>query len=135
MQQRGMPEDADEFLDRVDEITTRVENILKGDVDVIAEEERFNEEMRLKEVKKEIKERERKELISKGRPGKGYKGEFKTFCLGCHTEYHHEAVEICNNCGKETIPKEVSCVLNWQTRARPGQETSGTFLLMNFDLI
>ncbi len=101
-------EDADEFLDRVDEITSRVEAVLRGDVDVIAEEERFQEERKLKEVKKELREREAKEQLAKGRPGKGYKGNFLTFCLGCHTEYHHAAIEMCNNCGKETISKEVS---------------------------
>lgn len=74
----------------------------------MAEEERFHDEIKMKEVKKEIKEREKQERIAKGVKGKGYKGGFQTFCLGCHTEYHHEAIEICNNCGRETISKEVS---------------------------
>lgn len=29
-----------------------------------------------------------------------------TFCLGCHTEYHHEAILVCNNCGRDTISYE-----------------------------
>lgn len=38
------PTDADEFLDRVDDITSRVDAILRGDVDAMKEEERFFEE-------------------------------------------------------------------------------------------
>ena len=101
-------EDADDFLDKVDDITKRVEDILAGKVDVIEEEERFVEEQKIREVKKDIANREFLEKIAKGVPGRGYKGNFKTFCKGCHTEYHHEAVEICNNCGRETVTYEVS---------------------------
>ena len=57
---------------------------------------------------KVIKKREMEEAKLKGRPGRGYKGNFKSFCKGCHTEYHLEAVEICHNCDKETVSNEVS---------------------------
>ena len=83
-------------------------DILEGKADVMEEEGRFLEEIKLREVKKEIQEREQKEALAKGRPGKGFKGNFLTFCLGCHTEYHHEAVQVCNNCGKDTISHDVS---------------------------
>ena len=102
-------ESADEFLDRVDDITGRIDAILKGDTSVTAEEERFWEEQKMKKKIEEIREREQKEKVAKGIKGKGYKGNFKTFCLGCQTEYHHEAVEICNNCNRETVSHEVSC--------------------------
>ena len=59
---------------------------------------------------KEIREREKQETIAKGIKGKGFKGNFKTYCGACQTEYHHEAVEICNRCGKETVSNEVSLV-------------------------
>jgi len=36
-------ESADEFLDKVEDITSRVEKILSGDLEVTAEEERFLE--------------------------------------------------------------------------------------------
>ena len=103
-------EDADDFLDKVDDISQRVQDILAGKTDVIEEEERFHEEARLKKVKKEIREREAQERIAKGVSGRGYKGNFKSYCKGCQTEYHHEAVETCNNCGRETINHEVSGV-------------------------
>ena len=47
-------EEADDFLDKVDDIQKRVDAILKGDVDAMAEEERFLEEVKLEGVKKEI---------------------------------------------------------------------------------
>ena len=92
----------------MDKITDRIDKILKGDVSVMEEEQRFAEEEKMNEIKKEIREREHKERIAKGVPGRGFKGNFKSFCKGCHTEYHHEAVEQCNNCGKDTISHEVS---------------------------
>ena len=101
-------ESADDFLDRVDDITGRIDSILKGDVSITAEEERFWEQEKLKKSIGEIREREEQEKLAKGVKGKGYKGNFKSFCPGCHTEYHREVVEICNNCGRETISNEVS---------------------------
>jgi len=58
MDTRYEAENADEFLDKVDSITDRVQKILAGDVDVIEEENRFQEELKLNEVKKEIRTRE-----------------------------------------------------------------------------
>ena len=108
MAQRFDKEDADEWREKVDELTKRVENILSGDIDCMEEETRFEEEQKIKVVKKEIRQREHEERVARGIDGRGFKGNFKTFCKGCHTEYHHEAVEICNRCGKETVPNEVS---------------------------
>ena len=108
MAQRFEKESADDFLENVDNITKRVQDILDGKTDVIEEEERFWEEQKLKEVKKTIREREAQEELAKGISGRGYKGNFKTYCKGCQTEYHHEAIENCNKCGRETISHEVS---------------------------
>lgn len=113
MSHRFSNEDADDFLDNVDSITKRVQDILDGNVEVMEEEAKFEEEQKLKEVKKEIREREHQERIARGIDGRGFKGNFKTFCKGCHTEYHHEAVEVCNRCGKETTPNEVSQSVNF----------------------
>ena len=105
-------ESADEWLDKVDDITKRVQDIIAGNVDAIEEEEKFQKDMELKKVKKEIRAREASEQLAKGIKGKGFKGNFKTFCKGCHTEYHHEAIEVCNNCGQDTVTNEVSNSLN-----------------------
>ena len=110
MNGRVNKEESEEFLDRVDEITQRVHDILEGKADVIEEEARLQEEIKLKEVKKEIRQREAAERVAKGIKGKGYKGNFKTFCKGCHTEYHHAEILTCNNCGRDTTTHEVSNV-------------------------
>lgn len=64
------------------------------------------ERQRLKKVSAEIKERERQELLAKGRPGKGHQGGYKTFCKFCFREYTIYGVETCAICGKETITQE-----------------------------
>ena len=51
-------ESADDFLDKVDDITKRVQDIISGNVDAIEEEEKFERELKLKQVKKEIRARE-----------------------------------------------------------------------------
>jgi len=56
-------ESADEFLDRVNDITGRVEAILAGDVTVTAEEERFFEERKIKAAVKDIRKREAVEKV------------------------------------------------------------------------
>lgn len=139
-------ENADEFLDNVNNITSRIDAILKGDVTVLEEEARFAEEEKMKETKILIKEREAEEKVAKGIPGRGFKGNFKTFCKGCHTEYHHEAVEVCNNCGKDTVSNEVSGYLRFGKARHAGQrqvsrkfcselkDASGNFLSSIFKL-
>ena len=81
------------------------------------------EEQKIKELKKEIRAREQAEQLAKGFKGKGYKGNFKTYCKGCQTEYHHEAVATCNNCGLETVSHEVSA----GTVFPIGRKLGGTF--------
>ena len=51
-------ESADDFLDKVDDITKRVQDIISGNVDAIEEEEKFERELKLKQGKKEIRARE-----------------------------------------------------------------------------
>lgn len=51
-------ESADEWLDKVDDITKRVQDIISGNVDAIEEEDKFERELKLKQVKKEIRARE-----------------------------------------------------------------------------
>ena len=45
-------ESADDFLDKVDDITKRVHDIIAGNVDAIEEEDKFQKDMELKKVKK-----------------------------------------------------------------------------------
>lgn len=102
-------EEADDFLERVTDVHKQINDIISGKVDV-AEIDRKEKEMlekqRLKEVAKEIKQKEAHDKWMKGRPGKGHKFDYKTFCRGCFREYVMEGVDTCNNCGMKTMTVE-----------------------------
>jgi uncharacterized Zn finger protein (UPF0148 family) len=53
-----------------------------------------------------MKERERQELLRKGRPGKGHEGGYKTFCRGCFREFTIDGIITCTICGKDTMTQE-----------------------------
>ncbi len=68
-------EEADDFLERVEDVNKQIKDILEGKIDVRDLEKKdkeIAERERLKKVAAEIKAREREELIRKGRPGKGH---------------------------------------------------------------
>ena len=102
-------DEADDFLDRVDDINKQIQDIISGKVDVQEldrKDKELAEKERLKKLSKEIKEREAKELFRKGRPGKGHQGGYKTFCRACFREFLEDGVDICAVCGKETMTQE-----------------------------
>lgn len=68
------------------------------------------EQAKLAEVKKELKEREQKERLLKGKPGKGVKQGYKAFCKGCFTEFMIE-VDPCPKCNRATMSYEVSYII------------------------
>jgi hypothetical protein len=102
-------DEADDFLDKVDYVNQQIQDLLSGKVDVMEldkAEKEMQEKDRLKRVASDIKERDAKAKFMKGRPGKGHRNDYKTFCRGCHTEYIMDGVTVCNNCGMETITVE-----------------------------
>lgn len=102
-------DEADDFLERVDDIQKQVKDILEGKIDVRElerKEKEAEEKERLKKVAKEIKEREQKELLMKGRPGKGHQGGYKTFCRNCFREFTMDGIITCTVCGKDTMTLE-----------------------------
>jgi len=102
-------DEADDFLDRVDDINKQIQDIISGKVDVKEldrKDKELAEKERLKKVAKEIKEREARELAMKGRPGKGHQGGYKTFCRACFREFLEDGIDICTVCGKETMTLE-----------------------------
>lgn len=101
-------EDAQDFLDKVNSTTAQIEDILSGKLDPDTFDKQFGDKQKIDKVKAEIAEREAQEKIRKGRPGKGYKGEFKTYCKGCQTEFFIDGIDKCTNCGYATVTKEVS---------------------------
>jgi hypothetical protein len=71
-----------------------------------AKEKEMKEKDRLKVVHKEILERERQELLRKGRSGKGHQGGYKTFCKSCFREFTIDGIDKCTQCGKDTMTPE-----------------------------
>jgi len=76
----------------------------KVDMAALDKEEKEKEEM--KKRKEEVKAREERERLMKGRPGKGHKPGYVSFCRGCFTEFTIE-MATCSKCGQETISYEV----------------------------
>ena len=101
-----MQEEADDFLDKVNDVNKQIADLISGKVDV-HELDKVEKEMiekeRLKQVAKEIRERDEKAKWMKGREGKGHRNDYKTFCKGCFREYVMEGVDICTNCGMKTM--------------------------------
>jgi hypothetical protein len=102
-------EEQDEFLEKVDDVQKRINDIMSGKVDIDELdriEKAAEEKERLKIKAQEIKEREFKEKIRKGREGKGHQGGYKTFCRPCHREFTVEGVDVCPLCDRDTITQE-----------------------------
>lgn len=102
-------EEADEFVDKVDDVNQQIKDLLEGKVDVFElekKEQEMKEQERLKQVAKDIKMRERHAEYMKGRPGKGHQGGYKTFCKGCFREFVMDGVDKCTVCGRETVTLE-----------------------------
>lgn len=97
-------EEADEFLEKVDDVNQQIQDIISGKVDCVEADRKFKEDEKMNKIKAEIKERETEEKRLKGVPGKGYKRTgWKTFCKYCKTEWFIEGIDKCTECGRETV--------------------------------
>lgn len=94
-----LKEEADDFLERVDDVNRQIRDLIDGKIDcdqLDKKEQEMLEKERLKQVQKEIQERERLEMLRKGRPGKGHLGGYKTFCKNCFREFTIDGIEKCS---------------------------------------
>ena len=108
-------DEAEDFLDKVDNVHQQVQDILSGKIDVHEMDKKMAEAEKLEKAKEEIKQREAKEALLKGRPGKGYKKTgWKTFCQPCWTEFFVDGVDKCTHCGRDTVTFDVSRELGQQ---------------------
>ena len=102
-------EEAEDFLDKVDDIHQQVQDIISGKIDVNEVDRKFKEQEQLEKARAEIKAREAREAQLKGRPGKGYKKTgWLTFCNPCWTEFFVEGIDKCTHCGRDTVTFDVS---------------------------
>lgn len=105
-------EDADDFLDRVNEVSDKIKDILSGKADLneIDKEIKQKEEEKEKKIKiKEYLEREKAEKLQyeleHGKSGKGEGDNYLLFCKKCFREYNIEK-ETCAFCSTKLITKK-----------------------------
>ena len=72
MSGRMRGEEADEFLEKVEDTYQKVQDLISGKTSVLESLQQQEEEERLEKIKEEIREREEQEKLRKGRKGKGY---------------------------------------------------------------
>lgn len=98
-------EEADEFLNKVEDLDKQIKGIIDGSISI----EEIDKQIDLSTKVKDMKEREDKDKeelrLRKGRKGKGHKGEYLRFCSFCFTEYDIET-EKCYYCERETITRD-----------------------------
>ena len=112
-------------MDKVDNVHQQVQDILSGKIDVHEMDKKMKEAEKLEKAKEEIKQREAKEALLKGRPGKGYKKTgWKTFCQACWTEFFVDGVDKCTHCGRATVTFEVSAKLGVQHYSKAARVSS-----------
>ena len=62
----------------------------------------------MEKTKEEIKAREARELLLKGKPGKGHQGGYKLYCPRCCVEYTIDDIHECTHCHGDLMTLEVS---------------------------
>lgn len=103
-----MEGDIDDFLERVERISSEIKGLADGtlSLDKIEESAKKEEEKRILQEKiNELKEKERKEKIEKGTSGKGQGQSYLRFCKHCFVEYSIDKLN-CYHCGKETMTRD-----------------------------
>ncbi|SBS94931.1 TPR domain containing protein [Plasmodium malariae] len=101
-------EELDEFLTKVEDVTTKVRNLLDGKIsveDIEKEEKDILLKKRIKEIKREEeKEKEKRQFIM-GREGKGNEDDYLFFCRYCFVEYNYHLTN-CKRCNNVVVSKE-----------------------------
>ena len=93
-------QEADKFLSKVDEVSRKVNDIIAGRYEPDELDRQEIEAQRKEETLKKIKERERAEIILKGKPGKGHQGGYEVMCKRCMYEFKVKLPK-CTHCGKD----------------------------------
>lgn len=94
-------DEVDDFLEKVDETTQQINDILSGKLDLNEQMELMKDKDRLVKYKEDQKKNEQQERLLRGRKGKGEKEGYLSFCRFCHHEFMIH-VDPCTHCGNET---------------------------------
>ncbi|SBS83063.1 TPR domain containing protein [Plasmodium ovale] len=101
-------EDIEEFLEKVEGVTSKVKGLLEGKISIeeVEEEERkLLLAKRVKEIKDEEKREKKREEFLQGIKGKGIGDKYLYFCPVCFVEYSYE-LKNCRRCNGKVISKE-----------------------------
>ncbi|CRG99807.1 TPR domain containing protein [Plasmodium relictum] len=101
-------DEIDEFLERVDDVTTKVRNILDNKIsieEIEKEERKLFLEKRAKEIKEEEKKEKEKRDFLLGKEGKGNENNYLYFCRFCFVEYSYD-LKNCKRCNELVITRE-----------------------------
>ncbi|VWU52369.1 TPR domain containing protein [Hepatocystis sp. ex Piliocolobus tephrosceles] len=106
----GLPndEDVEEFLSRVDSVTSKIKDILEDKIkvsDLEKEEKKILLEKKIKEMKEKEKEEKKKKEFQIGKQGKGVSNDYLFFCRYCFVEYSYK-ITNCVRCNNLVISKE-----------------------------
>ncbi|CRG95348.1 TPR Domain containing protein, putative [Plasmodium gallinaceum] len=101
-------DEIDEFLEKVDNVTTKVRNILNDKISIEElekEEKKLFLEKRVREIKEEEKKEKEKRDFIMGREGKGNENDYLYFCRFCFVEYNYH-LKNCKRCNGVVITRE-----------------------------
>lgn len=105
--------EADEFLERVDDITKQINDLLSGKTDIEElkkKELEIENKKKLEELTKDrlLREKAEEELKLKlnGVKGKGNGNNYNYFCVFCFREFSLETMNNCNICNRPVITRE-----------------------------
>lgn len=101
-------DEVQDFLANAEATHKKVKDIIDGKIDFEEYDAAELKKEKLDKAKAEIKVREARAHVLKGRPGKGHQGGYKLICTRCFTEYWIDDIDSCTHCGKELITQEVS---------------------------
>ena len=110
---KGLDQEAEDFLERVDEVTKTINDILSGKIDSEQWERQLEEKKKREELDKLTKERLNREREEKakqdllmGRKGKGEGDYYNFFCRYCFREYLLLFMTNCSLCSRPVETRE-----------------------------
>lgn len=80
-------DELNDFLSRIDDVQSQVKDIIDGKVKLTEVDKREMEREKIEKAKLEVQEREKMELLRKGKAGKGHQGRYLAFCKYCFREF------------------------------------------------
>ena len=104
-------EGIEDFNEKAKRVHEQVQGILDGSIDFEEFDRQEREREQLEKAKEDIKQREKREMDLKGRPGKGHKGKYELICTRCFTEYWISDIVKCTHCSNTNLQTQEVSIL------------------------